>query len=74
MLNNTYTTVSGDTWDIVAYKVYGNEMYMDALIRANIEHKDTYIFPAGVTLTLPEIELTVSESLPPWKQGAVANE
>lgn len=23
MLNNTYTTVSGDTWDIVAYKAYG---------------------------------------------------
>lgn len=74
MLNNTYTTVSGDTWDIVAYKVYSNEMYMDTLIKANIEYKDTYIFPAGVVLTLPEIELTVSESLPPWKQGVTVSE
>ncbi len=74
MLNNTYTTVSGDTWDIVAYKVYGNEMYTDTLIKANIEYKDTYIFPAGVVLTLPEIELTVSESLPPWKQGVTVSE
>lgn len=74
MLNNTYTTVSGDTWDIVAYKVYDNEMYMDTLIKANIEYKDTYIFPAGVVLTLPEIELTVSESLPPWKQGVTVSE
>lgn len=74
MLNNTYTTVSGDTWDIVAYKAYGNEMYIDTLIKANIEHKDTYIFPAGVVLTLPEIELTVSESLPPWKQGVTVSE
>lgn len=74
MLNNTYTTVSGDTWDIVAYKVYGNEMYMDTLIKANIEYKDTYIFPAGVVLNLPEIELTVSESLPPWKQGVTVSE
>ena len=74
MLNNTYTTVSGDTWDIVAYKAYGNEMCMDTLIKANIEHKDTYIFPAGVVLTLPEIELTVSESLPPWKQGVTVSE
>lgn len=74
MLNNTYTTVSGDTWDIVAYKVYGNEMYMDTLIKANIEYKDTYIFPAGVVLTLPEIEFTVSESLPPWKQGVTVSE
>ena len=74
MLNNTYTTVSGDTWDIVANKAYGNEMYMDTLIKANIEYKDTYIFPAGVVLTLPEIELTVSESLPPWKQGVTVSE
>lgn len=74
MLNNTYTTVSGDTWDIVAYKAYGNEMYMDTLIKANIEYKDTYIFPAGVVLTLSEIELTVSESLPPWKQGVTVSE
>lgn len=74
MLNNTYTTVSGDTWDIVAYKAYGNEMYMDTLIKANIEYKDTYIFQAGVVLTLPEIELTVSESLPPWKQGVTVSE
>ena len=74
MLNNTYTTVSGDTWDIVAYKAYGNEMNMDTLIKANIEYKDTYIFPAGVVLTLPEIELTVSESLPPWKQGVTVSE
>lgn len=74
MLNNTYTTVSGDTWDIVAYKAYGNEMYMDTLIKANIEYKDTYIFPAGVVLTLTEIELTVSESLPPWKQGVTVSE
>lgn len=74
MLNNTYTTVSRDTWDIVAYKAYGNEMYMDTLIKANIEYKDTYIFPAGVVLTLPEIELTVSESLPPWKQGVTVSE
>lgn len=66
---DTYTTVSGDTWDIVAYKAYGNEMYMDALIKANMGHKDTYIFPAGVRLALPEIDLEVSESLPPWKQG-----
>lgn len=74
MLNNTYTTVSGDTWDIVAYKAYGNEMYMDTIIKANIEYKDTYIFSAGVVLTLPEIELTVSESLPPWKQGVTVSE
>ena len=74
LMLDTYTTISGDTWDIVAYKAYGNEMYMDMLIKENIEHKDTYIFPAGVKLTLPEIDLEVSETLPPWKQGVTADE
>lgn len=69
LMFDTYTTISGDTWDIVAYKVYGNEMYMDMLIKANLEHKDTYIFPAGVVLDIPEIDLEVSASLPPWKKG-----
>lgn len=68
-MSDTYTTISGDTWDIVAYKVYGNEMYMDMLIKANLKHKDTYIFPAGVSLALPETDLEVSASLPPWKKG-----
>lgn len=65
----TYTTILGDTWDSIAYKVYGNENYMDTLIKANLEHKDTYRFSAGVKLSLPEITLEVSKSLPPWKQG-----
>ena len=69
---DTYTTKSGDTWDTVAYKVWGNEMYMDTLIKANLEHKDTFICPAGVILTLPEIMLEVSDSLPPWKKGGAA--
>jgi hypothetical protein len=47
-------------------------MYMDTLIKANLEHKDTFIFPAGVILTLPEITLEVSDSLPPWKKGGAA--
>lgn len=68
-MSNTYTTISGDTWDMVAYKIYGNEMCMDKLIKANLEYKNIYIFPAGIVLNLPEIDLEVSESLPPWKQG-----
>lgn len=66
---NSYITILGDTWDSIAYKVWGNEMNMDSLIMENLEHKDTYIFSAGVKLTLPEISLEVSKSLPPWKQG-----
>ena len=50
---DTYTTKSGDTWDTVAYKVWGNEMYMDTLIKANLEHKDTFIFSVSDAACIP---------------------
>ena len=67
---NTYTTISGDTWDIISYKIYGNCMYMDQLIKANEEHAETVIFSAGVVITAPEIEISteVAGTLPPWKR------
>ena len=30
-----YTTKSGDTWDQIAYKVYGSEKKTDSLLQAN---------------------------------------
>ena len=47
--------------------------YADRLINANLQHKDTYLFPSGVVLTLPEIQKPVNSLLPPWKRkGASA--
>lgn len=67
-MTKTYTTISGDTWDIVAYKVFGDERYMDKIIKANMQHRETVIFPAGVTLQLPEVEARTPAGLPPWKK------
>lgn len=64
----TYTTIQGDTWDVVAYKTLGDEMMMSRIIEANIEFADITVFSAGVTLVIPEIETTPSELLPPWKR------
>lgn len=41
----TYTTKSGDMWDSIAYKQLGSMSYADRLINANLQHKDTYLFP-----------------------------
>ena len=65
---NTYRTIQGDTWDKIAYKQLGSTDYTDQLISANLEHVGTLLFPAGVTLRLPEITLKPSVSLPPWKR------
>ncbi len=66
----TYVTALGDTWDIIAYKMYGNERQMSALIAANPEHRETVIFPADVVLAVPTLPTTVIPvSVPPWKRG-----
>lgn len=67
---STYTTVLGDTWDMIAYKVYGNEKYTNELVQANIKYVETVVFSAGTVLTIPEItQKTDASSLPPWKRG-----
>lgn len=65
----TYITNSGDMWDVIAKKTLGNEMQTDALIKANIEHRHIFIFPAGVKLTIPDLPIKLSNGLPPWKRG-----
>ncbi|MCL2107816.1 MAG: tail protein X [Oscillospiraceae bacterium] len=64
-----YTTISGDMWDLIAFKMLGSELHKTALIEANLRHKDVYIFPAGVALRLPEIAASVGVGLPPWKRN-----
>ncbi len=63
-----YITKQGDTWDMIAYKQLGSTDYTDQLMGANLEHVGTFLFPAGVSLRLPEIKEKPSGNLPPWKR------
>ena len=67
-MNKGYQTVQGDTWDGIAHKTLGSTGYTDQLIRANLEHVGMLLFPAGITLRLPEIAEKTSDDLPPWKR------
>jgi phage tail protein X len=68
-MSGKYVTVQGDMWDSISYKLYGNSKHLPALIQANLAHKNTFIFPAGVELTVPEVDSSsVSSSVPPWKR------
>ena len=62
-----YTTIAGDTWDVIAKKVYGSEYHADALMAANPGQIDTFIFHAGVSLETPALEEQRDGHLPPWK-------
>lgn len=64
-----YTTVSGDTFDKIAKKVYGDEYCADILMQANPEQIMTFCFDSGVALKTPELTEEQSGSLPPWKEN-----
>lgn len=68
-MTKTYTTISGDMWDKIAYEQMGSVLHTDKLIKANARHAATFVFPAGVVLTIPEVEDNVDMELPPWKRG-----
>lgn len=65
-----YRTKSGDTWDTIAKEVYGDEYHAGALMAANHEHINTFIFSAGVVLNTPAAEEERAGTLPPWKYEA----
>lgn len=53
---NTYKAVQGDTWDFIAYKLYGDEAYMQDLMEANHKYGEKLIMDGGEILTVPDIE------------------
>lgn len=66
-----YTTKQGDTWDIISYRVYGDEGNLSALIAANPQHAAVTIFSGGVELQTPVVQATATvQGLPPWKRNA----
>lgn len=62
----TYTTVQGDTWDLMAYNLYGSEKHMSILIRANWPLADILVFPSGVILNVPDRTPDMPSNLPFW--------
>lgn len=63
-----YTTVLGDTWDLIAYQLYGNEHLLSALIEANPQFRKMVIFSADMVIKVPEVTPAATASLPPWKR------
>lgn len=67
-----YKTVSGDTWDLISYKIFGSEQYFHQLMRANLNLLSIAVFDSNVPIIVPEIDVSnnnVDKSkLPPWKR------
>lgn len=63
-----YRTIQGDTWDMIAKKVYGAERHLDYLMANNFDLLDYFIFPAGIVVKVPELPAKMSEDLPLWRR------
>ena len=65
-----YTTRAGDTFDSIAYELYGAEKYAQQLMEANLPLVDIMIFSSGVVLTTPKLIDVVenSDDLPEWRK------
>ncbi len=68
-----YITQQGDTWDYIAWRVYGDEYMETILLQANPQYLTTYLFEAGCRLWCPEAESVADEEeeeeeIPEWRR------
>lgn len=68
MEDKTYTTILGDTWDNISYKLFGDSKLYNILLEKNPEHHGTLIFEAGIKIKYQEIPKTYNENVAPWRR------
>lgn len=61
----TYKTQENDTWDLIAFKIFGDTKYTLELLKINSDLTKTVFFPAGVLLKIPDIKESKGD-VPPW--------
>ena len=68
---STYTTVQGDTWDLIAFRVYGDESLANVLMESNYPYLDFFVFPEGIELNVPEVTISEDDDfeVPEWREG-----
>ncbi|CEG29794.1 Phage Tail Protein X [Bacillus sp. B-jedd] len=62
----TYTTLQGDTWDLIAYRTWGSEYLLPLLFEANYKYRTVVIFPGGIVLNIPEVDTSEITDRPEW--------
>lgn len=63
---DVYTTIQGDTFESVAFWLYGDEKFMKELIEANWDKSDVLVFDAGVKLFAPDVYDDAEEGEEPF--------
>ena len=69
MAAKQYSARAGDTWDLIAYKLYDNEMRSSDIIAKNPRLAHVLIFEGGERINLPDAEeITDNSTLAPWRR------
>ena len=65
----TYIASNGDTWDSIAYKVYGDEFMCDQLCAANARTLEGVVmFEGGEQVAIPEeVTTQINVIKAPWE-------
>lgn len=63
---NKYKTIQGDTWDLIAYKLWGSEYLFPLLLDVNLNYRDVIIFDGGIELNVPTIDTSEYTPRPAW--------
>lgn len=67
MADKTCRTIQNDSFDMVAFRYYGDEHLCSMLMNANPDYMDVLLFEPGVELKLPDYKPKPREAdLPPW--------
>ena len=66
----TYTAIVGDQWDVVAKKIYGDELHADYLMANNFALLDQYELDPGTVLNTPDLPDKPIETLPVWRSAS----
>jgi phage tail protein X len=72
-MDKEYLAPQGAVWDQISYAVYGDERFMDTLLKANPALRRIVRFEAPTLIIIPDKPVVPPSSvtqLPPWKQGA----
>ena len=65
-----HTTVSGDTFDSIAFEHYGTCAYVNKIYKANTDCRKYFFFPAGIKVNVPDLDssdVTV-EQIAAWRR------
>lgn len=55
-MRQAYVCDAGDTFDMAALKLFGDEKYARELMAENLKHAATQIFSGGEQLLVPEVD------------------